>query len=202
MSSNEQDFEFRLGTPSYPKLPLLAVSDRQDIYSMSLVQATIASAGYNYKKDRLDRRKTDLEISLPDVVDDPFDVRLEPRYSCLRIQVKCTYTCAVRSDGTIHYKLDADTYKFLIDKRSDPRILVLVHVPEPKDGETHGWITVNTDHTIVRNRLYWLSLMGGPPLPGKKSVTVPIPLANIFDARAVETLMNRIAVKGDKNYAG
>ena len=162
MCPDQHEYQFRISTPRPPTLPLLAMSDRQDIYSIGLVQSIVGAAGYNFKQDRLDRRKTDLEITLPDVADDLTAAVYEPKYSSLRLQVKCTYGSAIGRDGNVHFELDPKTYRFLIDRRGEPRILVVVHVPDPApDGET-AWITVNQEHTVLRNRAYWLSLMGQP----------------------------------------
>lgn len=201
MPSDERNFEFRLDGLPMPTLPLLATSDRQDLFSMNFVQAIVAAAGYNTKQDRLDRRKTDLEIILPDVVDDISKVVALPKYSSLRVQVKCSYACTINNDNTIHYVIDVNTQRFLTDPRQDPRILVLVHVPNPTSNGFPPWVTVNSDHTILRNRAYWLSLMG-QEVSANGSVTVRIPVTNIFDMNAVATLMQRLVVQGEKGYAG
>jgi hypothetical protein len=202
MFPDQHDYQYRIGDLRPPTLPLLAMSDRQDLYSMGLVQSIVGAAGYNIKQDKLDRRKTDLEITLPDVADDLTAAVYEPKYSSLRVQVKCSYGATIAGDGSVHFELDPTTYRFLIDRRGEPRILVVVHVPRPAPDGGTVWITVEQGHTILRNRAYWLSLMGQPEQTNTSSITVRVPSTNLFDVSAVSTLMHHMAVQGDKNYAG
>src|SRR5688572_8736599 len=106
-------------------IPLLAVSDRQDLYSMSYVKAIIATAGFNYSNVELDRNSYDVGVEHSEAED------FVPIYCRLRIQVKCTYAHGVNRDGTIHYPLPIRTYNHLRDTKVEPRILVVVLVPPP-----------------------------------------------------------------------
>ena len=178
-------YEFICGTASQIKVSTLVASDRQELFSMGIVRATIGAAGFSIGNIEPDRKKTDCAIEFPDVVGDGVVFPEEPRWSRLLIQVKCTFASEIS----------------LTIARNDPRILVLVHVPRPTK-DPYPWIEANSSHTIVRNRAYWLSLMGQTPVTGQKNVTVKVPISNVFDVSAVHTLVKRMVVQGDKTYEG
>ena len=46
-------------------IPLLCMSDRQDLYSMAYVQAIIAAAGFNWATPERDRNSDDMYILYP-----------------------------------------------------------------------------------------------------------------------------------------
>lgn len=170
-------------------IPLLAISDRQDLYSIAYVQAIVASAGFNLSSPALDRNSDDLHIE--HLVADDFD----PVYGRLIVQVKCAYAHSIQNDGCIHYPLPLRNYSHLIKTKIEPRILVVVHVPNP----THEpWIENQNGHTIFRYKAYWRSLMGQPQSSNTTKVTVNVPTVNLFDANAVKFLMDEMVAKGNK----
>ena len=74
----------------------------------------------------------------------------------------------------------------------------LLTVPDQKEGlslvyakalatkDEPCWMTVTTEHLVLRRRAYWLSLQHGhAEVVGQQGVTVRIPERNVFD---VETL--------------
>lgn len=176
------------------QIPLLAMSDRQELYSMAYVQAIIAEAGFNISTPRFDRNSGDI---YSEFVNDSAD--FIPNYQRLRIQIKCTYSHPPQTDGYIHYPLPVKNYTDLSIIDGEPRILVVVYVPRP-DG-TESWIQCMKEHTVFRYRAYWLSLMGRASTKNTANVTVSVPTSNSFDIQSLTALMTEMVANGNKDYA-
>ncbi|MCX6011851.1 MAG: DUF4365 domain-containing protein [Chloroflexi bacterium] len=173
-------------------IPQLCMSDMQDLYSMAYVQAIIAAAGFDISKTGLDRNSADLQIEHLQM--DGF----VPKYGRLLVQVKCTYAHGVETDNTIHYSLPLRNYNHLREDKIEPRILVVVLVPRPELNATEPWTECMVQHTILRYRAYWLSLMGAKSTTNQDSVTVKIPTDKPFNIEAVHLLMDQMVTQGNK----
>lgn len=172
-------------------LPKLALSDMQDLYSMAFVKAIVASAGYNYSCLERDRTSSDLNIEISDTSG------YELAYDRLVVQVKCTYSHLINQDGNIHFPLPIKNYN---DLRTgiNPKILVVVLVPRSDITPVIPWIECNNEHTIFRYKAYWKSIHDFPPTENRESVTVLVPIKNVFDVETVNKLVDRMAVQGNK----
>lgn len=173
-------------------IPLLDHSDRQDLYSVAYVRSIVAAAGFNFSKSELDRNSDDLHIE--QLQKDGFS----PTYGRLIVQVKCTFAHTIESDGCIHYPLPVRNYDHLRAEKIEPRILVVVLVPRPDSNPHEPWIECTDNHTILRYKAYWKSLIGEPEKSNTSSVTVKIPQTNIFDIDAVLFLMDQMVARGMK----
>jgi hypothetical protein len=173
-------------------IPLLAVSDRQDLYSMSYVCGIIAACGFNMSELKLDRKSSDVQIELEE--EDGF----EPTYPRLLVQVKCTYAHSPNKDNCIHFPLPLRNYNHLRQGK-EPKILVVVLVPRPDIKPVEPWVEWQNEQTIFRHRAYWTNLMGYQAVPNTDNVTVKVPLSQPFDMNAVTYLMNNMVVFGNKN---
>ncbi len=171
--------------------PLLSISDRQDLYSVSYVRAIVAAAGFNFSKSELDRNSDDLFIEHLQHED------FVPAYPRLMLQIKCTYAHNVHPDNTIHYPLPVRNYNHLRLDRIEPRILVLVHVPRP-EHQYEPWIECMDQHTVMRYRAYWKLLMGADPTENQDNVTIKVPVQNRFDIDSVRFLMDYLVTNGNK----
>jgi hypothetical protein len=173
------------------EFPFLAISDRQDLYSMAYIRALIAVSGFNFSKSELDRNSDDLFIEL--------SIRSSiPEYSRLIIQVKCTYSNQVnKKDGLIHFDLPVKNYD---DLRGglEPKLLVVVVVPRPDGNPIIPWIESVDEYSIFRYRAYWKSLFGEAPTQNKETTVIKIPISNTFDVETIRFLMDRMVVKGIK----
>jgi Domain of unknown function (DUF4365) len=69
-----------------------------------------------------------------------------------------------------------------------PRILVVLVVPDA----VNQWTTQTEDRLTLRYCAYWLSLLGWAPTPNRRTVRVAVPRANIFSAKALPRLMERV----------
>lgn len=172
-------------------IPLLPISDRQDLFSVSYVRAVVAAAGFNFSKTELDRNSDDLHIE--HLQRDEF----VPYYGRLLVQIKCTYAHTISEDDTIHYPLPIRNYNHLRMERIEPRILIVVLVPRPELTE-EPWVECVERNTLFRYRAYWHSLMGLEARDNQETVTVKVPASNSFDVDAVRMLMHNMVAQGRK----
>lgn len=172
-------------------LPLLAMSDRQDLYSMAYIGAIVAASGFNTSSVARDRNSNDLSIEYGG--NDPM-----PLYSRLVIQVKCTFAHSIQDDGFIHYPLQINNYNDLRNS-IDPMILVVVLVPRVDGDPIIPWIECRDDHSLLRYRAYYLSLNGEEESNNSSTVTVRVPESNSFDIDSVRFLMSEMVLRGNKN---
>ena len=68
-----------------------------------------------------------------------------------------------------------------------PFILIVVLLP---DDEAQ-WLTQTADETCLRYCGYWISLDGWPERSNTSTVTVPIPMSNVFSSAQLSTLMTK-----------
>ena len=52
-------------------------------------------------------------------------------------------------------------------------------------------MTLTNDNLILRRRAYWLNLRGGEETANQTSVTVHLPIANLFNVGALRELMEQ-----------
>jgi len=169
--------------------PLLHVTDREDVFSLAYLLAVIGSAGYNFGKDYLDRDSEDLYVKHRAASG------FRPMYRRLGIQAKCTYAQKPNiGKGLLPFKLKRKNYDDLRNT-SEPHILVVVIVPNQMTGCTE----FGKDHLLLRHRAFWRSLRDEPDLqdPNQETVTVQIPLNQLFNVDSLHELMAMIA-KGNR----
>lgn len=177
---------------------LLSISDRQDLFSMAYVRAVVATAGFNFGKSELDRNSDDLQIELLQP-ENSFSQDFSPAYGRLQVQVKCTYAHDVKPDGYIHFPLPIRNYNQLRAPKIEPKILVVVLVPRPEPHpKAEPWIECVNQHTVLRYRAYWVSIMGAESKDGQDTVTVKVPTSKPFDVDTVRFLMTEMVMKGNK----
>ena len=68
-----------------------------------------------------------------------------------------------------------------------PRLLVVLDLP--KDEEQ--WVTITEDELVMRRRAFWLNLKGFEETDNRSSVTVRIPVDNLFDVENLQALMKQ-----------
>jgi hypothetical protein len=91
--------------------------------------------------------------------------------------------------GGLQYDLDIRAYEVLrYAEAGTPRILVVLALPEKETA----WLAEGADRLCLRGRAYWLSLLGSPPTPNRRSVRLVLPRANRFSTRGLQAIMGRI----------
>ena len=109
----------------------------------------------------------------------------------IELQLKCTSGNVVRGERLV-YPLPRKNYDDL--RATDllvPRLLIVVLVPEAEDE----WLRHSTDELSLRRCGYWVSLRGASETKNTSTVTVELPLANVWDVPGLRRLMERAARK-------
>ena len=68
-----------------------------------------------------------------------------------------------------------------------PRILVVLLLP----GDRNRWITITQEELVLRHSAYWASLRGADETMNRSSLTVRLPVANLFDVDGLRRLMEQ-----------
>ncbi len=107
----------------------------------------------------------------------------------LDVQLKSTTRAELRDAQVIH-DLEVRAHDVLRPSAAGvtPRVLVLLVLPEDESQ----WVTQTVDELILRRCAYWLSLRGAEPTTSHTTVRIAIPIAQVFSAEAVVTLLNRL----------
>lgn len=90
---------------------------------------------------------------------------------------------------SIRYRIDAATYDDLRENnRMTPILLVLLRMPK----HPQRWLHVDERRVRMRKCAYWISLRGKPDISPKKSLTLRISRAQVFNAQALHDMMLRL----------
>ena len=146
-------------------------------FSFAYVEAVASQAGYWISYPRVDRRSVDGTLE--------GDTAGLPR---LDFQLKATSQDVLRDDQ-LRFPLPIRNYDDLRLQARAPRILIVLHMPD----DVSEWLNQSREEMCQRYCAYWLSLSGSPPVQNTTSVTVHIPLANMFNSAQLTDLMNKAA---------
>lgn len=155
---------------------LLTSQDQEEALSRAYVRAVAAMAGYTVTADDLDRDGIDLRIRAGG-----------PMRPALDLQLKATVNLGEARDGYYHYPLDAGNYKSLRIETMAPRLLVVLGLPY----EEEQWLTITDESLVMRRCAYWLDLKGAEERENVSSVTVRIPVTNVFNVENLRSLMEQ-----------
>lgn len=155
---------------------LLTTNCRKEALSRAYVQAVAAAAGYVTSNDDFDIDGVDLRVRAGGAMRPAID-----------LQLKATSLLGVPTDGYYRFELRALNYKLLRIDTQTPRLLVVLDLPEDEDR----WLTITTEALVLRHCAYWLNLVGAPETDNRYSVTVRIPMGNVFDVQNLRLIMNQ-----------
>ena len=68
-----------------------------------------------------------------------------------------------------------------------PRLLVVLGLPY----EEEQWLTITDESLVMRRCAYWLDLKGAEERENVSSVTVLIPVTNVFNVENLRSLMEQ-----------
>ncbi len=153
----------------------LTDNQRMEQLSLSYIRAVAADAGF-----LVNRPETDI---------DSIDGTLSSgtgRRARIDFQAKATTQDFVRQNR-IHFPLPIKNYRELSASTMVPRILIVLLMPRNKDH----WLTIDPEELRLRKCAYWHSLECHPEMSNRSSVTIGIPMAQVFDQSQLSQLMNQ-----------
>jgi len=113
----------------------------------------------------------------------------------LNIQLKSTVGCRfLRDDLTVSYDCDATAYNKMVTQNAAvtvPIILIVLCLP----SVVEEWVDVNENELKLRGGCYWYYVTGAPTIKGK---TIRIPRSQLFTAKALKDLMDKIQSNGGR----
>lgn len=151
----------------------MTAEQQMEQFSLAYVRAVAAVARVNCTKPEVDEASVDLVLSQAEVDG-------QPEFPLVKLQVKC-HAAASPAGPTFPYPLKVKNYNELRGLRLNPKLLVVVLVPDdPAD-----WTAQDPAGLVLRRCGYWLSLANAPTTGNTTSVTVQVPTAQVFTPAAV-----------------
>ena len=144
-------------------------------FSLAHIEAVAARAGFQVEEVIVDRDSVDGTLKA--------DFGRRPR---IEFQAKATAREVVRSDY-IHFPLPVKNYDDLRLEAINPRILIVAVLPP----QIQDWVNQTNEELCLRHCSYWVSLAGEPATSNQNTVTVRLPLDNVFDSTQLADLMQR-----------
>lgn len=149
-------------------------------FSLAFIEAVASKAGFYVDEPRVDYDSVDGTLKA--------DFGRRPR---IDFQAKATSQDIVRQRN-LHFPLPIKNYDDLRTDPINPRLLIVVLMPED-DSE---WLSQSSEELCLRHCAYWTSLRGRPPTRNRSTVTIQIPVGNIFSSEQLSELMRK-AERGD-----
>lgn len=144
-------------------------------FSLAHIEAVAARAGFQVEEVVVDRDSVDGTLKA--------DFGRRPR---IEFQAKATARDVVRG-SYIHFPLPVKNYDDLRLEAINPRILIVVVLP----SEIENWVNQTDEELCLRHCSYWLSLRGEPATSNQNTVTVHLPMGNVFNGAHLADLMQR-----------
>jgi hypothetical protein len=156
---------------------------QQEQFSIAYVHSIASAAGFGVERIQIDLDSVDVRIV-------QYGRENEyPIIESLNMQLKCTYTHIPQQDNHIHYPLKIKNYNDLRRRSMEPRILVVVHVPE----QANYWLVHLNESLALYHCAYWMCLRGMPETANTETVTVKIPIQNRFTVDELRRIMEMLA---------
>ena len=142
-------------------------------FSLSYIEAVASHAGFQVEEVRVDFDSVDGTLKA--------DFGKRPR---IEFQAKATARDVVR-ENNVHFPLSVKNYDDLRLEAINPRILIVLVMPESIDE----WIIQSDEELCLRYCAYWVSLNGRPASTNQDTITVYLPLVNVFDSAQLTGMM-------------
>lgn len=144
-------------------------------FSLAYIEAVAAQAGYHMSEPRVDHDSVDGVLM--------GDSRNRPR---LDFQAKATSSEVLR-ESYLSFPLPTKNYNDLRAESLTPRILIVVLMPR----DVAQWTSHSRDQLCLRHCGYWISLKGQPASRNVRSVSIRIPVDNLFSSVQLAELMGK-----------
>ena len=153
----------------------LNVNSMKERFSLAYIEAIASHAGYHIVEPRLDQDSVDGTLM--------GDSGSRPR---IDFQAKATSQDVLR-ETHINFPLRLKNYNDLRADSRTPRILIVVLMPNDKSR----WLNQSRNELCLRHCAFWISLDRNPATRNTHSVTVRIPVANMFSSDQLTELMEK-----------
>ena len=154
------------------------LNEQKEQFSLAYIRAVAAQAGYQISRPELDNDSVDGTLIA--------DFGRRPR---IDFQAKATSQQIKRGDN-IHFALKIKNYDDLRSETRTPRLLIVVLMPKEKSR----WLTQTQEQLCLRYCGYWVSLEGHQEVSNTTSITVHIPLVNMFNVEQLDDLMTKAEI--------
>lgn len=151
----------------------MELNDRMEAMSFAYISAVGTGAGFDVRYPRRDRGSIDGTIHSED-----------PPFAEFQFQAKSTSVERL-SDGAIRFPLPVGNQRDLAVRSTVPRILIVMLLP----ADESEWLAQSEDELCMRKCAYWTTLEGQDPSENRSTITVRIPLGNVFDVGAARRWM-------------
>ena len=154
---------------------------RKSRLSLSYIEAVASHAGFWVDEPKADYDSIDGTLKAD-----------SGKRSRIEFQAKATSQDVVREDY-IHFSLPVKNYNDLrIGAPVVPRILIVLVMPQSTDE----WVEQTQSALCIRKCAYWMSLEGCPETSNTSSVTVQLPLSNVFNVEQLTGMMQKTESTG------
>ena len=160
---------------------IMNLNEQKARFSLSYIEAVASHAGFQVVETKVDHDSVDGVLIA--------DFGRRPR---IEFQAKATARDVIKDDQ-IHFPLSMKNYDDLRIETINPRILVVLIVPE----ETSKWISQTDDDLCLRHCAYWMSLKGQPASRNTANITVHLPMTNVLNSNQLTDMMQNTEQRGE-----
>lgn len=104
----------------------------------------------------------------------------------INFQAKAT-TRKPSEEGTLAIPLNIKNYNDLRHRARVPHILIVLHMPK----DSSDWLNQTDDELCLRHCAYWMRLAGMPARSNRYTVTVHVPMSQVFNGSQLDSLMDK-----------
>lgn len=148
--------------------------------NLAYVLSVAASKKFSTEITRIDSDSVDATIKYNGYLTDE-SILHSPE---IKLQLKATSGATIVGDEIV-FPLPIKNYNDLRLRSTSPRLLVVMCLPE----NSEEWLRHSNDELIIRKCCHYLNLDGLPETENTTSVTVKVPLMNVFSPDSIYDLM-------------
>jgi hypothetical protein len=156
--------------------------------NLAYILAIAGSNGFITEFTRVDVDSIDVTIKISGKLSED-SILSSPE---IKIQLKATSNADIK-DNNIHFPLPKKNYDDLRARCANPRLLVVLCLPELKTD----WLSHSSDELVLKKCAYYLSIKDYPDSSNETSVTVKIPLENVFSPTSLFEMMLKTSKQED-----
>lgn len=167
---------------------MLPEQKTKEEFSFAYVHAVAASKSFIVNYTRIDYDSIDVSISSNGLIEEDSSL-YSPE---IKLQMKATASPTFK-ENHLHFKLPIKNYNELRAKVANPRILVVLCIPEDQEE----WLSHTCEELVLRKCAYYMSLKGMAETDNEYTVTIHIPLKNVFSPDALYEMMLKTSKEED-----